>query len=178
MAAGAHLDRECNDKPKTTWQAKIRRGGTHTNSAFEEVEGSQAVQDVVQQFIPDVKIPRENELDKMQLDKDVVGGARSTVSSSILGLDMVARFITHRQRWKVDNDFEVCVDETDFGHVVGEVELVQELEHQDQKELEMQREEAKGRLEANIQRFLEKYAWAFPRQEAIGKLASYFALRC
>lgn len=170
--------RECNDKPRTSWQAKIRRGGTYTNSAFEEVEGSQAVQHVVQQFISDVKIPMESVLDKMKLDKDIVGGARSTASSSILGLDTVARFVTHRQRWRLDNDFEVCVDETDFGHVVGEVELVQELEHHNQKELEIQREEAKGRLEANIQNFLDKYAWAFPKQEAVGKLASYFALRC
>lgn len=42
-------------------------------------------------------------------------------------LSPCAEFVTERESWMIATDFKVDVDTTDFGHNVGEVELIRTL---------------------------------------------------
>jgi thiamine-triphosphatase len=42
-------------------------------------------------------------------------------------LEPCADFVTERESWIIDGRFKVDVDITDFGHMVGEVELTRTL---------------------------------------------------
>ena len=75
------------------------------------------------------------------------------------GLDAMAGFETHRLTLLADGKFTVVLDFTDFGHVVGEVELMAE-----------DAERAHGDVEA----FLKEYAWFFDTVNPKGKLTAYF----
>lgn len=75
------------------------------------------------------------------------------------GLDAIARFETHRLAFVADGRFTVVLDVTDFGHGVGEVELMAE-----------DAERAHGDIDA----FLREYAWFFVGAEPKGKLTAYF----
>lgn len=75
------------------------------------------------------------------------------------GLDAMAGFETHRLTLLADGKFTVVLDFTDFGHVVGEVELMAE-----------DAERAHGDIEA----FLKEYAWFFDTEKPKGKLTAYF----
>ena len=83
------------------WEAKIRTGGDFINLAFTEVDGNNAVKEVVEQNL--------------------------TVSADGLSIEEMlepcADFVTERESWIMDGRFKVDVDTTDFGHMVGEVEL-------------------------------------------------------
>lgn len=78
------------------------------------------------------------------------------------GLDVLARFVTTRQRYRADGRFAVVLDQTDFGHAVGEVEL-----------------EAADAAQAHeaIDAFLARYAWFCQAGPVEGKLSAYFRLR-
>lgn len=71
----------------------------------------------------------------------------------------MAGFETHRLTLLADGKFTVVLDFTDFGHVVGEVELMAE-----------DAERAHGDVEA----FLKEYAWFFDTVNPKGKLTAYF----
>ncbi len=77
------------------------------------------------------------------------------------GLDAIARFETFRSWMLADDRFKVVLDETDFGHWVGEVEL--EAEDADA-------EKAHEEIEA----FLWRYRWFFDTAKPKGKLTAYF----
>jgi thiamine-triphosphatase len=87
------------------WEAKIRAGGDFINSAFTEVDSNKTVKEVIEQNL--------------------------TVSADGLSIEEMlepcADFVTERESWIMDGRFKVDVDTTDFGHVVGEVELTRTL---------------------------------------------------
>ena len=75
------------------------------------------------------------------------------------GLEKTCQFETHRRSFLADGRFTVVLDETDFGHSAGEVELLAE----DEK-----------RAHADIDVFLARYAWLFDCSTPKGKLTAYF----
>lgn len=128
---------------------------------------------------------------------------KEAAGSAILAqLKTVARFRTIRDRWLADGEFEIAVDRTCFGHVVGEVEFVGEvgveggemvgLKGEGMGELVLggkdgvvqgeregvEREKMVGLAAdfaaSKVERFMERYAWAFERGEGKGKLTAYF----
>ena len=60
-----------------------------------------------------------------------------------------------------DREFSVVLDVTDFGHEVGEVEVMAE---------EGGAEKAHGEIES----FLKRYPWFFDTRSPKGKLTAYF----
>ncbi|MCJ1320652.1 hypothetical protein MMC15_005992 [Xylographa vitiligo] len=133
-------------KRNGTWQAKIRRGGDFTNSQFDEIDGAEDVSALLRKLHVNVSIEAEN-----------------------FGLGELARFVTRRDAWKVADVYEVVVDNTDFGHSVGEVELQQLLEpdNRDNGTISVQ-------MDARIKDFMLKHSWAFPSGKVVGKLSAYF----
>lgn len=75
------------------------------------------------------------------------------------GLDAMARFETHRLAFVADGRFTVVLDWTDFGHGVGEVELMAEDAE---------------KAHADIDEFRREYAWFFDGSKPKGKLTAYF----
>lgn len=61
------------------------------------------------------------------------------------------------------------LDTTDFGHSVGEVELQRIIGAQDSKD-----QNVASVMDAQIVAFMQYYAWAFPKGDAVGKLSAYF----
>ena len=64
------------------------------------------------------------------------------------------------------------VDETDFGHMVGEVEREMMVDEDDTDVMEISR-----RVDGWVRQFMELYPWAFSEEEAVGKLSAWFALK-
>ncbi len=129
------------------WQAKARQSGDYQNSTFEELAGKEQVGDMVARYI------------------------RSVPSNSVdFGLSKIAQFTTVRDKWKANKRFEIAIDSTSFGHMVGEVEL-QSLEEDDT----LFRSRAADNMHAEIEAFMKTYPWAFPPGKVDGKLSAYFA---
>ena len=120
------------------WQMKIRRGGTYTNSQFEE------------------RVKSLTGLDR---------GASQSV-----GLSRLASFITFRQSWLADNEFNIVLNQTDFGHTVGEVELEIPTRVKDEDNAR----KIMVMMDQKIADFLQRYEWAFSSDVPIGKLSAYF----
>jgi len=133
------------------WEAKVRRGGDFIKSAFRELHGLEEVRGLVQQHGLELNASEENP-----------------------GLDVWARFVTKRQQWKVNEQFLVVLDEADFGHVVGEVEMVQDSVEEEHVGSE---ESIIRRLDEQIEEFMHLHTWAFPSGEVQGKLTAYFEYR-
>ncbi|KAF2689606.1 hypothetical protein K458DRAFT_247109, partial [Lentithecium fluviatile CBS 122367] len=97
-------------------------------------------------------------------------------------LTPVAMLRTSREAWDVEG-FRVVVDETDFGHVVGEVELCLLGESRGGKGGEGEKEEKDWQrnteeMNKRIEEFMKAHAWAFPMGDGgkvVGKLSAYFA---
>ena len=67
-------------------------------------------------------------------------------------------------------------DTTDFNHTVGEVELQEVLETNDDGELALQQRRAMVfKMDSDIQEFMQHYSWAFALGKPVGKLSAYFA---
>jgi len=132
------------------WQAKIRHGGNFINSSFQELSGREAVTTMIQKYFP-----------KAQLH-----------ASGASGISEIARFTTYREAWRANDKFDIVIDRTDFGHVVGEVELTQELEGESGQALEDgEKERTSKKLDCEIEEFMRYHAWAFPTEEPVGKLS-------
>ncbi|KAL7930789.1 CYTH-like domain-containing protein [Trichoderma chlorosporum] len=130
------------------WEAKIGKGGSYTNSRFEELND---VSDI------STYIKRTTGIDDQE--------ARN------FGLDPIASFSTTRETWIADGEFNVVLDTMDFGHQVGEVELQKALtgeptEEQKQEEIQL--------MDERVVDFMKKYAWAFSPGQPKGKLTAYF----
>lgn len=81
------------------------------------------------------------------------------VSEDDFGLDAMADFETRRLTFVADRKFTVVLDFTNFGHEVGEIELMAE---------------DAGRAHADIDGFVKEYAWFFDMTSPKGKLRAYF----
>ena len=149
------------------WQAKLSRGGSFTNSRFKEVEGPEAVTEVVRNFIS------TNYPHKTHTETD----NPSQVDNKFLnpfGLSNIAEFETLRERWRVDEGYEVVIDKTKFGWVGGEVEKVVAVEKYEEGKDGEEREVAE-KVDGEMKDFMERFAWAFPVSEkVVGKMTAYF----
>lgn len=145
------------------WQAKVRKGGDFVNSRFEELRGADEIGDCIREVLGKAT------------------GCASTVSEKKkekeqkedFGLGKLAEFVTTREGWLVDGEFKVVRDRMDFGHEVGEVELQVEVGG------EIDEGEKRGLMEEmdrRIEEFMRRYAWAWERGEAVGKLTAYFEM--
>ena len=84
-------------------------------------------------------------------------------------LQKVAEFETARERWVVDEGYEVVVDRTPFGWIGGEVEKVVTVGKGDDET------GIAKKIDVEVEEFMYKFAWAFPVQGVvIGKLTAYF----
>jgi hypothetical protein len=84
-------------------------------------------------------------------------------------LEVIARFKAQRQRWLVDGNLELIIDETDFGHLVGKVER--------RKSTKSLKEAVKlgKRFNQAITAFGDRYGWMFQsNEEVVEKLGAYF----
>ena len=127
--------------PESTveWEAKQRKhNGTILRSTFLETNGRNQIRELVRAHFSD---PSRRDFHNQ------------------FGLDVMAGFKTQRIAFLADGRFTVVLDWTDFGHWVGEVELMAE-----------DAESAHG----DIDKFFEEYAWFFDRKEPKGKLTAYF----
>ncbi|KAF2262326.1 hypothetical protein CC78DRAFT_534825 [Lojkania enalia] len=139
------------------WGAKVRVGGDYINSRFKEYHGVGEV---------------ENILRGVGNTKDKFQGARVT------DLLPVVEFKAKRESWNIDG-FKVVVDEVDFGHRVGEVELCQSFDLSARFALSKDgrgMEKAGEKMDFKIETFMQVHKWAFPKQEGevMGKLTAYF----
>ncbi|MCJ1399101.1 hypothetical protein MMC11_002303 [Xylographa trunciseda] len=145
-------------KRNGTWQAKVRQGGDFTNSQFSEFDEVEGIEALVEKLYSS-----SNQRNTLQQY------VNASIKAENFGLGELARFVTRRDAWQVDDVFEVVVDNTDFGHSVGEVEL--------QQVLEMGKKDDGGtavRMDAQIKEFMLKHSWAFPSGKVVGKLSAYF----
>lgn len=130
------------------WESKIRQAGDFGNSSFREVTDHEEISRNVT-MITGMDRPAE----------------------SNFGLSVVADITTFRESWKVNERFKIVVDTTDWGHVVGEVELEDEIESASKEEMQRQCKI----MDREVEEFMERYRWAFIMKPAIGKLTAYFA---
>jgi thiamine-triphosphatase len=143
------------ETPAQQWEAKVKVGGDFTNSAFQELHGLEAVSELVAQHLKADAVARAqlNPLDRLRV---------------------WAHFVTNRRQWRVNEKFLVVLDEADFGHVVGEVEILQDSREQAAKS---SRSDVIEQLDKQIEDFMLCHAWAFPLGKVQGKLTAYFAAR-
>jgi thiamine-triphosphatase len=73
----------------------------------------------------------------------------------------------------MDGRFKVDVDTTDFGHMVGEVELTETLRSANGEHGE-EEEKLKQEMDQDIKAFMQSYPQAFPAGRPLGKLSAYF----
>jgi thiamine-triphosphatase len=145
------------------WQAKLKRGGDFVNSRFEELRGAREIGACIRSIL--------------LMNGD--GGTGTGVvfqheGENNFGLEKLAEFVTTREAWLVDGEFQVVRDRMDFGHEVGEVELQVEVpveEAQKEKGVAMMEE-----MDRRIEGFMKRYAWAWEEGEAVGKLTAYFEM--
>ena len=139
-----------------SWEAKVKKGGDHTNSMFEELAGIELVRRRVM---------------------DVVG--EEHCEKDFFGLNTIAVLSTVRQSWIADNEFKIVLDNMDFGHTIGEVELQEEVRFIENanRSIEEQKREKMKEMDKRIQVFMDRYSWAFHLGVPKGKVMAYFELR-
>lgn len=128
------------------WEAKQRTSGDFTRTTFRETTDVAEIQALV----------------AAHLQRGGGGGGAVVVTGpeANFGLDVISRFTTTRELFRADERFLVALDATDFGHCVGEVEVLAE--------------DAR-RAHAEIDAFMQRYAWFFLREkQPKGKLTAYF----
>lgn len=129
------------------WQAKLRQGGNFIQSRFKEVSGRNTVRGLLEES--NIKVD---------------------IDAADLGLSTIASINTLRHKWRANDIFEIVLDSTDFGHMVGEVELECVVTGDARAEVQ-----ASNEMDELIETFMQKYAWAFPPGKVVGKLSAYFA---
>lgn len=118
------------------WEAKQSVQGNFTRSVFAETADTTKIREMIQKYIPRCAEAKDN-----------------------FGLDILCAFKTSRENYLVDGKFNVALDQTDFGHAVGEVELMAENA---------------TRAHREIDDFMKEYSWFFGTEPPKGKLTAYF----
>lgn len=149
------------------WEAKVRVGGDFTNSAFEEITNVKDISAMLGKLVPGATLdPHDGPTGGQVLE--------------------VAKLVSERNKFLVDGKYTVVLDVTDFGHVVGEVELERriavtgEVEGDTTKtkgEDQVKRAQIIVEMDREIDDFMKSYVWAFPPGKPVGKLSAYFALK-
>ncbi|KAL8822546.1 MAG: hypothetical protein Q9191_006717 [Dirinaria sp. TL-2023a] len=120
-----------------TWEAKKSMpGSSFARSTYDETQDPSRILQMIKNYVPDCAGTDES-----------------------FGLEKMCQFETYRRSFLADGKFTVVLDETDFGHSAGEVELLAEDEKQ---------------AHADIDVFLARYAWLFDCSRPKGKLTAYF----
>ncbi|KAL1986937.1 hypothetical protein VTN96DRAFT_5354 [Rasamsonia emersonii] len=141
------------------WQAKQRvqnhcdKKGEHTGSSREDV--------FLRTVFNEISCPREIHA---LVTRYVPSGLSFPSADCNFGLQPIANFTTSRETFLADERFHVVLDETCFGHRVGEVELLAERGEEQHAQLE-------------IDRFMERYRWFFlscGNNSVKGKLSAHF----
>ncbi|PGH00168.1 hypothetical protein AJ80_09221 [Polytolypa hystricis UAMH7299] len=156
-------------KRNGNWQAKLRQKGGggeggeggFTNAQYEELEGKDRILDMIRGRR--LNVNNDNNADP---------------NCERLGLQLFARYTTYREAWKLDEKFEVVLDTTDFGHSVGEVELVEtiEVEDDDEQAATARKRAVASDMDGKIEAFMRQYSWAFgKKKKPVGKLTAYFS---
>lgn len=145
------------------WQAKVRISGNYTNSAFKELTEIDEISSLLSSLVPDVSLD---------------------ASDGLQGAAMLeaARFVSYRDKFLVDERFTVILDKTNFGHVVGEVELEKygavTTEQDGAEEVDgVPVSRIIAEMDQEIDEFMNRYVWAFPPGKPVGKLSAYFSLK-
>ncbi|KAF2116804.1 CYTH-like domain-containing protein [Lophiotrema nucula] len=142
------------------WEAKVRSGGDFLNSQFTEYNKREEIEEIL---------------------RSVSASIGQSLRLHPFDLSVVANFVTKRESWDLDG-FRVVVDETDFGHNVGEVELCQVFDVNTIHALSVSGQglaTAGRKMDHKINTFMNKYRWAFPTSEGgqvMGKLSAYMLL--
>ncbi|KAI4144100.1 MAG: hypothetical protein L6R39_004316 [Caloplaca ligustica] len=131
--------RQREDSASAVLEAKVRVSGDFARSTFDETTDRTRIGDLVRRHVPQFNEQKGN-----------------------FGLDVLAKFETRRENFRADNKFAVVLDYTDFGHAVGEVELMAEDEQAAHQEIDS---------------FMARYPWFFQKDKTEGKLAAYLRLR-
>lgn len=119
------------------WEAKqAMPGSSFTHSTYEETQDTNRIFQMISKYIP-----------------------RCLGREDHFGLKELCQFKTFRRSFLADHKFTVVLDETDFGHSTGEVELLAEDAE---------------RAHADIDAFLNRYEWFFDCSKPKGKLTAYF----
>lgn len=155
-----------------TWQAKVKKGGDRINSSFAEIHDHDTILTLLHHEFP------------------LLAGVKRIEDLSIL-----ARITCMRETWRINKKLNVVIDQTDFGHVVGEVEL--EVATQDDSGAGMygyggaikvdrsdvpktvvgwdEEAELLKSMDKEVGTFMRRYEWAFPVEgRVVGKLSAYF----
>ncbi|KAI4116512.1 MAG: hypothetical protein LQ341_007688, partial [Variospora aurantia] len=112
-------------------EAKVRISGDFARSTFDEITDPHTIAGLIRPHLPHFSAEKQHR-----------------------GLEVLAEFTTTRQGFRADGKFAVVLDRTDFGHSVGEVELMAEDEAVAHREIE---------------EFMEGYRWFFGKGEGKGK---------
>lgn len=131
--------RQRTDSRSTVLEAKVRISGDFARSTFDEITDRKVIAEIIRPHFP----PFDEEKEQF-------------------GLEVLAQFATTRQEFRADDKFAIVLDHTDFGHSIGEVELMAEDEQIAHQE---------------IDGFMARYPWFFEKGKTEGKLAAYFRLR-
>jgi len=124
---------------RSQWEAKLRKGANNNfvRTTFMESKDIRQILKRVRKILPEAPGSRQN-----------------------FGLDELCTFLTYRWSFKVEKKFHVVLDETCFGHRVGEVEVMAE---------------DADKAHAEIDAFMQRHAWFFDTDSnPKGKLTAYF----
>ncbi len=132
-----NLHKQVDDSKTGTWEAKQSMpGSSFVRSTYDETQDPSRILQMIRNCIPKCAGPDES-----------------------FGLEETCRFETRRRSFLADGKFIVVLDETDFGHSAGEVEILAG---------------DANRAHADIDAFLARYAWLFDCSKPKGKLTAYF----
>lgn len=113
------------------WESKIRQAGNYDQSQFKEV--------------------RDHEMIRQQV-ASLTGISKP--ASVAFGLQQIVDIATFRESWLADDRFKIVLDQTDFGHTVGEVELEVHIKTDDAHKSK----EICEKLDQDIIEFMHKYS--------------------
>lgn len=130
------------------WEAKIRQAGDYNSSQFKELQDVEEIRSHI---------------------TSTTGLSQSP--SADFGLPKMAQITTHRESWLADDRFKIVLDCTDFGHVVGEVELESIVATRNNINMK----ETCKEMDSEILSFMQRYSWTFDTSPPVGKLTAYFA---
>jgi len=121
------------------WEAKVNLRDSFVKAAYNEITSVPEIRGIVSKHIPGNTAEREN-----------------------FGLQVFCDFTTYRSKYIADEKFNVVLDTTDFGHAVGEVEIMA-------SDVE--------KAEKDIDQFFARYPWFFQGGTPKGKISAYLELK-
>ena len=137
--SGAIWLRKRDDK----WQAKVTKSANKDfqKVSYQEVSILSEIEKLVSRYVPECPGPKDN-----------------------FGLSPFCQYVTDRTEFTANERFTVALDTTDFGHDVGEVEVIAK-EGEDEK-----------KVMGEIEKFMEEYQWFFKsgKGKPKGKMTAYF----